>query len=636
MRGCCSRRFAKVGGQHGAAPSGRRRSSRRSTALARLFGLSAFERELLLLAAAVELDGEIAALARAAAAAATTRGRRSASRSPRCRRRTGTRSRRLRRSGAGAWSSPAPGRRSRAARSRSTSGSSTTSSASTRLDERLDGVVRAGRPRRRRSRRRRTRLADELARPSPAAGPRVLVKLDGDDVMPGSASRMRLARTLGRTPSSCARRAAAGRPGARRRRAPRRPRGAAHRRRAGRRRRGAVPAVVTAFLDELEAPLVVLLGEGRAAPGGRVALHRAVRLPSPAEARALWTASLGEPARARRRRVDELAQHFRLGASAIAGRCDGAVGAARAPTRRRCDDSAASGRASGSKASPSASIPPRAGTTSCCRTAISSCCTRSSVTSATARRSTSAGASPSEPPAASASPRCSPARAARARRWPPRCSPRELGLDLYRIDLAATVSKYIGETEKNLRRLFDAAEASGAVLLFDEADALFGKRGEVKDGHDRYANLEVAYLLQRMESYRGLAILTTNLRSERRPRVPAAASLRRPVPVPGRGAARRDLAAHLPATRAARRHRRGAARAADRVRRLDPLDRALRGVRRGRGTERRSRPQHVLRAAQVDYAKAERALTDSETDGLAMTRAGDRHRRARRPRAAAA
>src|SRR5262249_33544834 len=89
----------------------------------------------------------------------------------------------------------------------------------------------------------------------------------------------------------------------------------------------------------------------------------------------------------------------------------------------------------------------------------------------------------------------------------------ELGLDLYRIDLAATVSKYIGETEKNLRRLFDGAEAGGAVLLFDEADALFGKRGDVKDGHDRYANLEVAYLLQRMESYRGLAILTTNLRS---------------------------------------------------------------------------------------------------------------------------
>lgn len=89
----------------------------------------------------------------------------------------------------------------------------------------------------------------------------------------------------------------------------------------------------------------------------------------------------------------------------------------------------------------------------------------------------------------------------------------ELSLDLYRVDLAATVSKYIGETEKNLAQLFDAAEGSGAVLLFDEADALFGKRTEVKDSHDRYANLEVAYLLQRMETYRGLAVLTTNLRS---------------------------------------------------------------------------------------------------------------------------
>jgi hypothetical protein len=86
----------------------------------------------------------------------------------------------------------------------------------------------------------------------------------------------------------------------------------------------------------------------------------------------------------------------------------------------------------------------------------------------------------------------------------------ELGLDLYRIDLASMVSKYIGETEKNLRRVFDAAEASGAILLFDEADALFGKRTDVKEGHDRYANIEVSYLLQRMEAYRGLAILTTN------------------------------------------------------------------------------------------------------------------------------
>jgi hypothetical protein len=90
---------------------------------------------------------------------------------------------------------------------------------------------------------------------------------------------------------------------------------------------------------------------------------------------------------------------------------------------------------------------------------------------------------------------------------------RELRLDLYRIDLSAVISKYIGETEKNLRRVFDAAEVGGVILLFDEADALFGKRTEVKDSHDRHANVEVSYLLQRMESYRGLSVLTTNLKS---------------------------------------------------------------------------------------------------------------------------
>lgn len=86
-----------------------------------------------------------------------------------------------------------------------------------------------------------------------------------------------------------------------------------------------------------------------------------------------------------------------------------------------------------------------------------------------------------------------------------------LDLDLYRIDLSAVVSKYIGETEKNLRRIFDAAESGSVILLFDEADALFGKRSEVRDSHDRYANIEISYLLQKMEEYRGLAILTSNM-----------------------------------------------------------------------------------------------------------------------------
>jgi SpoVK/Ycf46/Vps4 family AAA+-type ATPase len=89
---------------------------------------------------------------------------------------------------------------------------------------------------------------------------------------------------------------------------------------------------------------------------------------------------------------------------------------------------------------------------------------------------------------------------------------RELGLDLVRIDLATVVSKYIGETEKNLDRIFGAAEGSNAILFFDEADALFGKRSEVHDSHDRYANIEVAYLLQKMEAYPGAVILATNFR----------------------------------------------------------------------------------------------------------------------------
>ena len=88
---------------------------------------------------------------------------------------------------------------------------------------------------------------------------------------------------------------------------------------------------------------------------------------------------------------------------------------------------------------------------------------------------------------------------------------KDLRLNLYRIDLSSIVSKYIGETEKNLRRLFDAAEDGGAILFFDEADALFGKRSEVKDSHDRYANIEINYLLQRIEAYKGLAILATNM-----------------------------------------------------------------------------------------------------------------------------
>jgi SpoVK/Ycf46/Vps4 family AAA+-type ATPase len=88
----------------------------------------------------------------------------------------------------------------------------------------------------------------------------------------------------------------------------------------------------------------------------------------------------------------------------------------------------------------------------------------------------------------------------------------ELGLDLYKIGLSGVISKYIGETEKNLSRIFSEAETSNAILFFDEADALFGKRSEVRDSHDRYANIEISYLLQKMEEYEGVVILATNLR----------------------------------------------------------------------------------------------------------------------------
>jgi SpoVK/Ycf46/Vps4 family AAA+-type ATPase len=90
----------------------------------------------------------------------------------------------------------------------------------------------------------------------------------------------------------------------------------------------------------------------------------------------------------------------------------------------------------------------------------------------------------------------------------------ELKLPMYRIDLSQVVNKYIGETEKNLKRIFDAAELQECILFFDEADALFGKRTDVKDAHDRFANIEISYLLERMERFKGLAILATNRRKD--------------------------------------------------------------------------------------------------------------------------
>ena len=100
----------------------------------------------------------------------------------------------------------------------------------------------------------------------------------------------------------------------------------------------------------------------------------------------------------------------------------------------------------------------------------------------------------------------------------------ELGLELVRIDLSAVVSKYVGETEKNLGKIFDEAQDAHAMLLFDEADSLFGKRTELKSAQDRFANLEVNYILQRMETFDGVSVLTTNAESRRSIRRCSAAS----------------------------------------------------------------------------------------------------------------
>jgi hypothetical protein len=192
----------------------------------------------------------------------------------------------------------------------------------------------------------------------------------------------------------------------------------------------------------------------------------------------------------------------------------------------------------------------------------------------------------------------------------------ELRLDLYRIDLSGVVSKYIGETEKNLRRVFDAAEDGGAILFFDEADALFGKRSEVKDSHDRYANIEIDYLLQRMEQYRGLAVLATNTKGAL-----DSAFLRRiryvvtfPFPDAGQRAEiwRRAFPPAAPtegldAAKLAR-----LSIAGGNIRNI-----ALNGAFLAAAAGEPVRMAHLLRAARQEFAKLERPLGESEVAGWA-------------------
>jgi hypothetical protein len=190
----------------------------------------------------------------------------------------------------------------------------------------------------------------------------------------------------------------------------------------------------------------------------------------------------------------------------------------------------------------------------------------------------------------------------------------DLRLDLYRIDLSQVINKYIGETEKNLRRVFDAAEEGAAVLLFDEADALFGKRSEVKDSHDRYANIEVSYLLQRMEAYRGLAILTTNRKSAL-----DQAFLRRirfvvefPFPeIDQRAEIWRRVFPQSTPTENLR---------IDRLARLSAAGGHIRNIAMGAAflaadSGQPVRMSHLLTAARSEFAKLEKPLTDAEIAG---------------------
>jgi ATP-dependent 26S proteasome regulatory subunit len=584
--------------------------------LARLLGLSSFERQVLLLAAGVELDGDLAALVSllqdgndmrptfglALAALPGAHWDALAPRSP------------LRR-----WRlvEPGPG--------------PTLASRPLGLDERilhhltgldatddrLDGVLRVASgsapiaPSQH-------RLAEELARTAAAAGPRVVVRLDGEDTEARLGVAQELAAVFGRV-ALVLRAAALPPPGS----------DLASLTRLIDREAllldglpivetdDGANAAIAGLLDQLAAPLVVLVGDSGARASGRIALHRSVELPAPSEQRLLWTVALGEPvARALEEPVEEVAQHFRLGAAAVDSiarelAATATLDTAAATLKRLCRErSRVRLEGLAERIDPAASwddlvLPPAH--SELLREIVRHVRHRAQVyerwgfAGPTARglgvTALFAGESGTGKTLAA------------------EVLAGELGLDLYRIDLAATVSKYIGETEKNLRRLFLAAEASGAVLLFDEADALFGKRGEVKDGHDRYANLEVAYLLQRMESYRGLAILTTNLRSN-----VDRAFLRRlrfvvqfPFPDPRERAEiwRRTFPTSAPLDGIDLGALAKLAVAGGSIKAI-ALSAAFAAAEGGGAIT----PAHVLRAARVEYAKAERTLTDSELEAL--------------------
>ena len=373
------------------------------------------------------------------------------------------------------------------------------------------------------------------------------------------------------------------------------------------------------LLIERVAGLVIVSGRERRPVTHRPSIGFDVNRPTPAEQRAAWRAALGPIADEDPTGVDAIAAQFSLGLPAIRSSAAEAVARCAAAPRQ----SVARARRGMSVAHcvaltwmtwPSGSSPPPAGTTWSCPASRSTLCRRiaqhvrhrATVYDAWGFAAKSARGLGISALFAGAS--------GTGKTMAAEVLANELRLDLYRIDLAGVVSKYIGETEKNLRKVFDAAEHSGAILLFDEADALFGKRSEVKDSHDRYANIEVSYLLQRMEAYRGLAILTTNLKSALDP-----AFLRRirfviqfPFPdAPQRAEIwRRIFPASTPTEgldvgKLAKLNVPGG-----NIRNI-ALNAAFLAAHAGEPV----RMRHLLEAARIEYSKLERPLTDAEIGG---------------------
>jgi vesicle-fusing ATPase len=362
--------------------------------------------------------------------------------------------------------------------------------------------------------------------------------------------------------------------------------------------------------DQIQTRLVIALGDGADTPG-RTTVRREVRLPEPADQRAIWSRALARPDLANT--VEELAAHYRLSARTVYALAAEYAAGDQTPERLRrlVRDRARSGldglaeRIETYAGWDDLVLPP--GQIALLRDLATQVRHRTTVyerwgfgeranrgLGVTALFSGESGTGKTMAAEVIAG---------------------DLGLDLYRIDLSATVSKYIGETEKNLRHVFDAAEGSGAVLLFDEADALFGKRSEVRDAHDRYANLEVAYLLQRMESYRGLAILTTNLRSN-----VDKAFLRRlrfvvQFPFPDQTLRAQIWRRAFPPRTPLR------DLDPDALARLQVSGGSIRAIALGAafvaaGSGSPVTAKHILHAAGVEYAKAERNLSSAETAEL--------------------